>query len=68
MIASNPKNAHAHFRRGFAHKALGRLVEAAADIEAAKLLEPENARLMVNYKDLHDVVVIELCRAGHEPE
>jgi len=40
VITKNPKNAHAHFRRAFSHKAIGQFPEAAEDFEQAKLLDP----------------------------
>ncbi|RHY26514.1 hypothetical protein DYB32_007540 [Aphanomyces invadans] len=68
VILHNPTNAHAHFRRAFAFKSVGRVAEAAADIETAKLLDPTNPHLMVNYKNLHDTECIVLCVPGHEVE
>ncbi|RLO09886.1 hypothetical protein DYB28_009434 [Aphanomyces astaci] len=68
VILHNPTNAHAHFRRAFAYKGVGLLQESAADIETAKLLDPTNPQLMVNYKALHDTECIILCAPGHEVE
>jgi tetratricopeptide (TPR) repeat protein len=67
VIAHNPNNAHAYFRRGFAYKALGKLTDAAADFESAKSLDPTNPRLVVKYKELKDTVCVELCAPGEEP-
>ncbi|OQR90139.1 hypothetical protein ACHHYP_05782 [Achlya hypogyna] len=66
VIDGNPTNAHAHFRRGFAYKALGRHEEAAADLHKARLLDPTNPRLMVNFKELHGTDCIVLCAPGDE--
>ncbi|KDO27826.1 hypothetical protein SPRG_07099 [Saprolegnia parasitica CBS 223.65] len=66
VLQGNPTNAHAAFRRGFAFKALGRHAEAAADIQKARLLDPTNPRLMVNFKELHGTDCIVLCAPGHE--
>ena len=68
VIKHNPTNAHAHFRRAFVHKALGHLEAAADDFEVAKMLDPDNPHLIVNYKTLHDTECIILCRPGDEPE
>ncbi len=39
--------------------------EASADMETAKLLQPDNLKLVVNYKDLQEDII--LCRPGEEP-
>ena len=61
-----PSNAHAYFRRAFAHKALKNYDDAASDFEKAKELDPSNPALIVNYKRIHDTECIELCKAGEE--
>ncbi|KAF4320128.1 hypothetical protein BBO99_00002459 [Phytophthora kernoviae] len=66
VIAQQPTNAHAYFRRGFAHKALGDFKTAASDLQTARLLDPNNLQLVVNYKELHDVECIVLCVPGKE--
>ncbi|RLN61029.1 hypothetical protein BBJ29_004164 [Phytophthora kernoviae] len=66
VIAQQPTNAHAYFRRGFAHKALGDFKTAASDLQTARLLDPNNLQLVVNYKELHDVECIVLCAPGKE--
>ncbi len=38
------------FRRAFSFKALGLLEEAADDFEGAKEFDPEDARLVINYR------------------
>ncbi|GMF12728.1 unnamed protein product [Phytophthora lilii] len=58
VIAKQPTNAHAYFRRGFAHKALGDFKAAAHDLQTARLLDPNNLQLVVNYKELRDVECI----------
>lgn len=66
VLQQNPHNAHAYFRRGFCFKALGQLREAAADLETAKLLDPTNLQLVVNYKELKDTECVILCAPGNE--
>ncbi|KAG3120607.1 hypothetical protein PI124_g7715 [Phytophthora idaei] len=66
VIAQQPTNAHAYFRRGFAHKALGDFKAAAHDLQTARLLDPNNLQLVVNYKELRDVECIVLCAPGEE--
>ena len=68
VIKKNPKNAHAHFRRAFSLKALGRYAEAADDFEKAKSLDPMNPKMVVNYKMLKGVSCIVLCEPGEEPK
>ncbi|KAL4144470.1 hypothetical protein PRNP1_013602 [Phytophthora ramorum] len=66
VIAQQPTNAHAYFRRGFASKALGDFSAAAHDLQTARLLDPNNLQLVVNYKELRDVECIVLCAPGEE--
>ncbi|OWZ23057.1 hypothetical protein PHMEG_0002110 [Phytophthora megakarya] len=66
VIAQQPTNAHAYFRRGFAHKSLGDFNAAARDLQTARLLDPNNLQLVVNYKELRDVECIVLCAPGEE--
>ena len=68
VIAKNPKNAHAHFRRAFSHKALKNYKQAADDFERAKELDPLNPKLVVNYKKLKGITCIVLCKPGEEKE
>ncbi|TYZ56905.1 hypothetical protein PybrP1_006071 [[Pythium] brassicae (nom. inval.)] len=68
VLAHNPNNAHACFRRGFAHKARGDLAAAAADFEAAKMLDPTNLQLVVNYHELRDTECVILCPPGQEKD
>ena len=68
VIRYNPRNAHAFFRRGFAWKALGDYDNAADDMETAKILDPDNPHLKVNYNQIHDVETMVLCAAGDEPK
>ena len=67
VISINPRNAHAFFRRAFAHKALGQYEDAADDFEKARELDPENPALAINYRNIGDVQCIVLCDAGLEP-
>ncbi|KAL3671699.1 hypothetical protein V7S43_003609 [Phytophthora oleae] len=66
VIAQQPTNAHAYFRRGFSQKALGDFKAAAHDLQTARLLDPNNLQLVVNYKELRDVECIVLCAPGKE--
>ncbi|RLN97828.1 hypothetical protein BBJ28_00004952 [Nothophytophthora sp. Chile5] len=66
VIAQQPTNAHAYFRRGFSHKALGDFGAAAHDLQTARLLDPSNLQLVVNYKELRDTECIVLCAPGNE--
>ncbi|CAK4778815.1 unnamed protein product, partial [Aphanomyces euteiches] len=66
VLHHNPTNAHAHFRRAFAYKALGVLQACADDLEKAKLLDPLNPKLVTNYKTLHDIECVVLCAPGQE--
>uniref|UniRef100_K3WGC9 Uncharacterized protein n=1 Tax=Globisporangium ultimum (strain ATCC 200006 / CBS 805.95 / DAOM BR144) TaxID=431595 RepID=K3WGC9_GLOUD len=66
VIRHNPNNAHAYFRRGFAHKSLGNLQGAASDFETAKLLDPTNLQLVVNYREIKDTECVVLCAPGEE--
>ncbi|POM77188.1 Hypothetical protein PHPALM_5464 [Phytophthora palmivora] len=66
VISQQPTNAHAYFRRGFAHKSLGDFNAAAHDLQTARLLDPNNLQLVVNYKELRDVECIVLCAPGEE--
>ena len=66
VIKKNPKNAHAYFRRAFSLKALKRFTEAAEDFESAKANDPMNPKLVVNHKQLKNVVCIVLCEPGAE--
>jgi len=50
VIGKNPKNAHARFRRAFSLKALRKYNESVEDFEKAKLLDPLNPKMIVNYK------------------
>jgi tetratricopeptide (TPR) repeat protein len=67
VLALNPRNAHAMFRRAFAYKSVKEYDRAAEDFEKAKELDPENPHLAVNYRNLYDVECIVLCDAGQEP-
>ena len=67
VLGMNPRNAHAHFRRGFSHKALRMYSEAAEDFESANAYDPHNPHLSVNYRTIHQVESIVLCAAGEEP-
>lgn len=46
------------FQRGWANKALGCLDQAAADFEAARLLEPLHPHLSVDYRNIFDTELV----------
>ena len=60
VLEKQPKNANALFGRGFAYKNLGMFQDAANDWERAKVLDPSNPKLCINYKHVYDVNYIEL--------
>ena len=66
VIKKNSWNAHAHFRRAFSYKALKNYSQAADDFEKAKELDPENPKMVVNYKQLKGITCIVLCKPGEE--
>ena len=66
VIERRPLNAHAFFRRAFAYKATGDYEKAADDFETAKLMDPTNPDLVVNYTTVHDAECIVLCDPGRE--
>ncbi len=41
---------------------------AANDFETARLLDPKNPNLVVNYSQLHTLECVVLCPAGQEPD
>lgn len=53
MIEFQPNNAHAFFGRAFAHKALNNFENAAQDWEKACELEPNNPKLIINYRKIY---------------
>ena len=57
VLEMQPTNARALFRRGFSYKALKKYTEAAEDFEAAKEIEPDDPRLVLDYANpkLHEV-------------
>lgn len=52
------QNARTLFLRGWANKALGDLSQAAADFESARLLEPLDPHLSVNYRNIFDTELV----------
>lgn len=66
VIKNNPKNAHAHFRRAFSYKELKQYAEGVNDFEQAKLLDPLNPKMIVNYKKIKGISCIVLCKPGEE--
>ena len=64
----NKYNAHAYFRRAFAHKALKHFKEAAEDFERAKRLDPLNSKLVVNHRGIKEVNFLEVCKPGNEKD
>ncbi|CAM9852486.1 unnamed protein product [Scytosiphon promiscuus] len=59
--SGSPQDARTLFRRGWANKALGDLAAAAADFEAARLLEPLHPHLSVDYRNIFgtELVVVD---------
>ncbi len=55
VLALQPGNARALFRRGLSHHALKAYESAAADLEAAKRLDPDNVALRVDYRTLREL-------------
>eukprot|EP00873_Tetraselmis_striata_P008318 jgi/Tetstr1/428582/TSEL_018575.t1 len=68
VLRLQPDNSHALFRKALAHHTLKQYDTAAQLFEAAKVCDPGNPRVVVDYNALHDVHVIELCRPGEERE
>ena len=64
MIKSQPNNAFAYFRRGFAHKALRLYEEAAEDFLKARDLKSDDPRLIINKKQIYQTKYRKLCEAG----
>ena len=44
-----------------------RYEDAASDFEQARLVDPDNPNLVINYSRLHEIECIVLCAAGEEP-
>jgi tetratricopeptide (TPR) repeat protein len=66
VLEMQPTNARALFRRAFSFKALKCYEEAAEDFEAAREFEPEDPRLVRNYRKIYSIACISLGPAGHE--
>lgn len=64
----SPKIAHAYFRRAFSYKALGKFDLAAEDFEKAKIIDPLDPSLVVNYSKLDKIDIIILCKPGEEKD
>ena len=67
VIERKPRNAHAYFRRAFAHKSMGNFDRAAEDFERARALDPNNPALAISYRNIGQIEVIILCDAAREP-
>ncbi|GLC44661.1 hypothetical protein PLESTM_001626900 [Pleodorina starrii] len=68
VLALQPANARALLRRGLALKALRRYEEAAADLLAARRLEPGNPLMQLDMRALGKVNYVELCMPGEEDD
>ncbi|KAF4738820.1 hypothetical protein FOZ62_000066, partial [Perkinsus olseni] len=68
VLRWQPLNARAMFRRAFSFKALKMFDEAAEDFEAARELEPNDMRFVVNYKKIADYEAVTLGPAGYEDQ
>ena len=66
VLALQPANAHALFRRGFLWKRLKHYEQAAQDFEDAKKLAPENPAMWLDYNRIGEMELIELCLPGEE--
>lgn len=61
-----PNNSHAYFGRAFAFKNMREYSKSADNFEKAKELDPENPKLIVNYKKIYDIKFIKICEPGKE--
>ncbi|PNW83652.1 hypothetical protein CHLRE_05g238260v5 [Chlamydomonas reinhardtii] len=68
VLKLQPRNARALLRRGLALKCLKRYDEAAADLLAARRLEPANPLMQLDMRSLGSVSFIELCAPGDEDD
>ncbi|KAF4657577.1 hypothetical protein FOL47_008384 [Perkinsus chesapeaki] len=66
VLDLQPLNARAMFRRAFSFKALKMFEEAAEDYEAARELEPDDVRFVIDYRKIAEVEAVTLGPAGHE--
>ena len=68
VLALQPDNAHALFRRGFLWKKCKQYEQAAQDFEAARKLTPENPAMWLDYNRIGEMDYIVLCLPGEETE
>ena len=66
VVKYQPQNANAYFGRAFTYKALRNYLKAAEDFDKARELEPNNPKLIVNYKKIYEIRFIKLCSPGEE--
>ncbi|GLI66721.1 hypothetical protein VaNZ11_010659 [Volvox africanus] len=68
VLQLQPNNARALLRRGLSLKCLRRYDEAAADILAARKLEPSNPLMQLDMRAVGKISFIELCAPGEEDD
>ncbi|GIL69331.1 hypothetical protein Vretimale_13447 [Volvox reticuliferus] len=68
VLQLQPNNARALLRRGLSLKCLRRYDEAAADLLAARRLEPSNPLMQLDMRALGKISFIELCAPGEEDD
>ncbi|KXZ50814.1 hypothetical protein GPECTOR_15g500 [Gonium pectorale] len=68
VLRLQPRNARALLRRGLALRCLRRYEEAAADLLAARRLDPGNPLMQLDMRALGNVSYIELCAPGEEDD
>jgi tetratricopeptide (TPR) repeat protein len=66
VLSHQTANQNAYLGRGFTYKALKKYQLAANDFEQAKILDPLNPKLQLNYLKIHGVQYIKLCEPGFE--
>ncbi|GIL60895.1 hypothetical protein Vafri_15714 [Volvox africanus] len=68
VLQLQPNNARALLRRGLSLKCLRRYDEAAADILAARKLEPSNPLMQLDMRAVGKISFLELCAPGEEDD
>ncbi|GIQ81443.1 hypothetical protein KIPB_002403 [Kipferlia bialata] len=68
VLSIQPRNARAHFRRAFSHKAMGNTRQAASDFRSATTLAPDNLAFVVDLQAVSYVPYIEIVPPGNEDD